>query len=99
MAILPKPVVAIATITVLAALLPMPYGYYEILRVFICGVFLYGVISSKDKAPAWILWVMGAFAVIYNPIASLHLGRELWSVVNVITAGFLIAIQFIKEKQ
>jgi hypothetical protein len=37
----PPGVVAIAAIAVAIGLLPMPYGYYMLLRLFLCGVSLY----------------------------------------------------------
>ena len=38
-------VVTIAAITVAIGLLPLPYGYYTLLRLFLCGVRLYFLAS------------------------------------------------------
>lgn len=67
------------------ALLDMPYGYYQLLRVGIClaaGFAAY--FSSQSGGAAW-TGLFVAIAVVYNPIAKLALGRELWGIVNVAT--------------
>ena len=71
------------------ALLPMPYGYYMLLRLLICGVAAY--LASEDAQggrTAW-AWLLGACAVLYNPIFKFPLGREIWTYVNVATIALL----------
>ena len=34
--------------------------------------------------------MFGVFAIIYNPLTPVHLGRLVWTPVNIITALFLI---------
>lgn len=62
-----------------------PYGYYILLRIVCCAVCAYLALAAagSDKTP-W-TWTLGIFAVIYNPIVRIHLTREIWSVVNVVT--------------
>lgn len=67
------------------ALLHMPYGYYMLLRLLICGIAAY--LASQDASAgrtAW-AWVLGGCAVLYNPIFKFPLGRDLWGSVNVAT--------------
>ena len=45
------------------------------------------------------LWVLGAFAITYNPLVPLHLGREIWIVVNLITVGLLGYLSTIKKTE
>ena len=74
----------------LIALLEMPYGYYQLLRVGICissGILAYRAFE-KQKSELGFAFV--ASALIYNPIAPLALGREIWTVVNIATIGILI---------
>jgi hypothetical protein len=35
------------------------------------------------------MWVLGALAIVYNPIFRIHMNREFWSVVNVTTIVLL----------
>ena len=62
-----------------------PYAYYRIMRVIVCTAYAYlftSAIGSKKKEWAWVL---GVLAFIYNPIVSLHLNREIWTVINVVS--------------
>ena len=69
----------------------MPYGYYELLRVmvFCCAIFL--AIGEREHSDSIWLWTLGACALIYNPIAKLSLGREIWILVNLATVALFSA--------
>lgn len=60
----------------------MPYGYYMLLRLFLCGVCLYFLTrpSVRDAEK----WVLAGLVVLYNPLAPIELGsKPLWSIVNI----------------
>ena len=76
-----------------AALLPLPYAYYMLLRVGMCGFFAYLAYTASQSNEQGLAWVLGITAVIYNPFAPLHLGREVWTVVNLATIGLLLFIK------
>jgi hypothetical protein len=67
------------------ALLDMPYGYYGLLRVLVCGACAYLAAQDANHGKAEWAWVLGGCAVLYNPIFKIPLGRELWAAVNVAT--------------
>ena len=74
-------------------LMPMPYGFYTLLRVvvFVCSLyFLFEFINIEDNT---FVWIFGFLALLYNPIVPITLGSKgLWVIVNIITAGiFLIS--------
>jgi len=59
----------------------MPYGYYNLLRLIVCGSSAYiGYNYYKSKKERF--WIFYIQAFIYNPIVPLHFGRELWLLVN-----------------
>lgn len=74
------------------ALVPInPYGYYMFLRVVICGVLAYlGWRSFGSGESGWV-FLFGFGALIYNPIATVSLTRGVWTVINLLTVGALIA--------
>jgi len=75
-----------------------PYGYYTLLRWVACGVFLYlAYLAFESKRTVW-LWVLGINAVIYNPIIRIHLTREIWNVLNVISIVILVVSIFFIER-
>ncbi len=81
------PFVTVAVLS-LIALLPMPYGYYTILRicVSICGGLTAYLDFNAGRKDIWVLLCI-AVAIIFNPIVPVHLNREIWSVLNVMVAG------------
>jgi hypothetical protein len=97
---------AIAIAMLLWALNPdNPYAYYVLLRWVCCGVF--GVLAFRAIAlqmQGW-SWTLGITALLYNPIFSVHLTREIWSAVNIATIGiaivsiFRLAIRKVAEEE
>ena len=73
-----------------------PYSY-NLLRFVVCGtgVFL-AVISYKGKNTAW-AWTMGIVAFIFNPIFPMHLGKEIWVVIDIVIA-IIFSIYFFTMK-
>ena len=75
------------------ALLPLPYAYYMLLRVGVCGVFAYLAYTASQSNEQGLAWVLSITAVIYNPFAPLHLGREVWTMINLFTIGLLFYVK------
>ncbi len=76
-----------------------PYGYYTLLRVVCCASFAYLTLKAfSQKKEAW-GWVLAVMAVIYNPLLPIHLTREIWSVINIVTIGIAIGSVFILESK
>lgn len=74
------------------ALVPSnPYGYYVLLRVVVCGISIYLALRAYEQQNMGWVWTLGIMAAVYNPIFRVHLTREIWSVVNVVTMGIFIA--------
>jgi hypothetical protein len=67
-----------------------PYGYYIFLRWVICPVFAYLALQAYAASREPWVWIYGIIAALYNPIATAHLGRDTWEIVNALTIGLLI---------
>jgi hypothetical protein len=81
----PPRVVTIAWIAVAIGLLPMPYGYYALLRLFFCGVSLY-YLTRQSGVREVEKWILVGLAVLYNPLVPVELGNKtVWTIVNVAT--------------
>ena len=87
------PIAQIIAVLMLAwALVPTnPYGYYVLLRVVICGISVYLAYQAFDRGRTGWVWTLGIVAVVYNPLIRVHMTREFWSVVNVVTIGIIVA--------
>jgi hypothetical protein len=85
----------IASLMLLWALNPdNPYGYYILLRWICCGIFAYLASQAfEQKKQGWV-WVLGITALFYNPFFRVHLNRELWSIINVVTIGIAVVSIF-----
>jgi hypothetical protein len=81
-----------AIAALLIAILPLPYGYYLLLRIFMCGMFSYLACNSFKSGRSGLGWILGCVAVVYNPFVPLHLGKAVWSVVNLMTLGILVYV-------
>lgn len=90
----------LAIVMLLIAVLPLPYAYYQIMRWVICAcsiAFAYKYFKEKETPNTAILY--GFLAALYNPIATIHLGKPLWVVVNLLTVlAFAHAYRSIKKQ-
>jgi len=71
-----------------------PYGYYILLRLVCCGIFAYLAFRAFEQGHQGWVWVLGVTAALYNPVLRVHLTRDVWSVVNVVTIGIAVASVF-----
>lgn len=71
-----------------------PYFYYQILRWVITIVALYSAYSSyKTKNTKWTI-IMGAVAVLFNPIAPIYFDKNTWQILDLVTAGvFFVSLK------
>ena len=53
--------------------LPMPYGYYNLSRLIVCGCSLYYAFNLYHQKDNTFVWVFGFFAILYNPFIPVHL--------------------------
>lgn len=82
------------------ALSEHPYSYYNILRIVVCAVCIYGVVKSIQIEKKGWSWIFGVISIIFNPIVPVHLDRETWAVIDVISGIIIIiSIFFLKEKK
>ncbi len=73
----------------LFAVLPLPYGYYNMLRVVVTGFALWATWIEYERSKGAMempVIVFGAMALLYNPIIPVHIFKELWVFLNVMTA-------------
>lgn len=67
-----------------------PYGYYIFLRwACFAGLVYLTVRAAAAKKEGWAC-MLGLAALAYNPFARIHLPREAWSGINVVTAAVVL---------
>lgn len=89
-------VAVIASLFLFAALIEgWPYGFFTLLRFVVFAATAYlAWLSYETKKEKWI-WIYGFIAVIFNPFIPLYFGRDLWIIIDLLVAVFLIVSIFI----
>jgi len=87
---MPKQLIYITTGLLFTGILPLPYGYYTLLRIIACGVFTasaYITYSRHEKITPWIFLTL---AIVFNPIITVHFQKDFWVVIDFLSGLFLI---------
>ena len=79
----------------LLCLLPMPYGYYQFVRVVSTLIFSYIAYQERSRQ---IMWLFIGLAILFQPIEKLALGRTLWNITDIAVAIFLAWYNFTKKE-
>lgn len=81
-------------LALLVCLLPMPYGYYTLVRLV--AMVLFGILSfgffARHNTPLYLLCAF--MACLFQPLVKFPLGREMWMLVDVVAAGLLLWLTF-----
>lgn len=84
---------AMAALLVLAVL-KMPYGYYQFMRMAVSVGALIGTFHLYNRRAFPGAVVCPLAAIVFNPVAPLHFDRELWTMINLGFAVVLAATAF-----
>ncbi len=82
-------IMVILAIILLLCLLPMPYGYYTLVRFFATiffAIMAYQYYEGQNKP---LMITFGALALLFQPFMKLTLGRGIWNFIDVVVAMFL----------
>ncbi|MGV3547864.1 MAG: DUF6804 family protein [Pedobacter sp.] len=72
-------------------ILPMPYGYYELVRFVMligCSLLAYQQKLKEHKAEMLIFIVL---ALLFQPFFKIALGKTIWNIVDVMVGIYLLA--------
>lgn len=81
-----KTPITISIVMLLLAILPMPYGYYILLRLIVCGTTIYLTWLAKTIDRKGWMWTMGFIALLFNPLILIPLDRATWSLIDLVVA-------------
>jgi hypothetical protein len=84
-------------ILLLLCLFQLPYGYYQLIRyIAVVGFAILAYYEYERKnIPMVIIFV--TLAVLFQPLAKISLGRQIWNIVDVIVAVGLIITMFMRK--
>lgn len=88
-----RALLVIACLLLGAAMFAMPYGFYTLLRLWLCvvgGLLCYRWVARS--LPAWV-GVGGLLcAVLYNPLVPVYLSRDIWLWINIVSLVFMLVV-------
>ena len=79
----------IMAVAMIICLLPMPYGYYQMVRLGSAVGFSYLAYNLKTGESNMLLVYIG-LAVLFQPIVMISLGRILWNILDLVVGIWLI---------
>jgi hypothetical protein len=83
------PALFAAAFLVLAVSSHWPYAFYVLMRLTVCAISLYLAHNSSTSGRVFWVWVLGAVALLFNPIFPMRMHRSDWSYLNMIAASLL----------
>jgi len=84
----------ISTIMLLLAIPDLPYGYYTLLRWVVTTSAIFLVYISHQLEKKFWLFLMAIIALLFNPIAPIHLDKETWAIIDLVVAIIFLASIF-----
>ena len=76
----------------LLCLAPMPYGYYQFIRLASTLAFAVMAYQYAQKEKGELAITFGALALLFQPFIKIALGRTMWNVVDVVVAVGLMVL-------
>lgn len=89
-----KTVQIIVVVALLSCLLPMPYGYYILIRFFVTIVFAIMAYNYYRQQSNAAVVLFGCLALLFQPFCKIALGRVVWNTVDVAVAILFIVLLY-----
>lgn len=90
---MPLLLVNIAVAMLFIAILPLPYGYYTLLRLLATVVFAWAAYTSYVREKQSQAVILGVLVLLYNPLIVIAFKKALWVVINICAAVYLISVR------
>ena len=81
-------------VVLLLCLAPMPYGYFQLVRLF--STIAFGLMTFRyyKEGKEKLAYTFGTLVLLFQPLYKISLGRTVWNVIDVIVAIGLIILFF-----
>lgn len=80
-------------------LLPMPYGYYNLVRFIAMATFGYMTYVFYQEDRPYLYVTSSLLTLLFQPFFKIALGRTLWNIVDVIVAIALIILCYTEKNR
>lgn len=88
---MPKSLIYVVSGALALGALPLPYGYYVLLRLLATGFFVWAATIAITRKEPVIQWVFLILALMFNPFFKVHFSKGVWSAID-ISASLLILV-------
>lgn len=88
------PAVVIApAVLLVVAVLPLPYGYFQFLRIVVTAAAAFVAFVEWERLGGWNTWVVGfvGLALLFNPVWPVHLNKGAWRLIDPASASVFVA--------
>jgi len=85
-----KPLLIISSVMLLVAVLPLPYGFYTLLRIVVtasAAFAAYYFFEEGDDSQSGI--ILALIALLFNPLIPIHLDKAIWMPIDIGTAIYM----------
>jgi hypothetical protein len=90
--------IVVATL-LLICLFHMPYGYYQLVRfIAVVGFAILAYYEYERKNIPMVIVYLG-LAVLFQPLETIPLGRQVWIIVDIVLAAGLVISIFAKNSK
>lgn len=86
-------------LALLLCLFNMPYGYYQFVRFITAFIFFIFAYNYSKKQNSVLMIASVGIGILFQPFFKIALGREIWMMVDVFTAVFLIFLILLDFKE
>ncbi|HLR18119.1 MAG TPA: DUF6804 family protein [Alcanivoracaceae bacterium] len=90
---MPLLLINVAAAMLFIAVLPLPYGYYMLLRLVATVVFAWGAYLSYNRGKQNQAVLLGLLVLLYNPIILITFSKIIWTIINICSAIYLLGIR------
>ena len=88
---MPLPVIYGSAALLAVAVLPLPYGYYQLLRLVGTGAFAWAAVIAFQRGRAAHGFGFAVLALLFNPVLPVYLSKALWVPIDVGAALALVS--------
>ena len=75
-----------ASAMLLLSVLPLPYGYYTLLRLVVIVVSALGIFVFNEMKDGTTVIFLGLIFILFNPFIPIHLDKMVWVFIDIVVA-------------
>jgi hypothetical protein len=87
-----------ALVSSFSALLTLPFVYYQLMNWAVAGGAIMVAWQAYKRSDLYFTWLFALVAVVFNPIAPIHLSAFAWQIADAIVI-VLFAVSFFSMKE